>query len=344
MNKNMDLIEPSSPVTTTTVEHVASVSEVEIYDCSNPRTDFTTVVSATMFGDPDLVTSSELTALGDGFESTYNSIVFQTCDPYFRTIDAVEVYIPPQEDPVVRRRRLLNGHQPQNNSSSTSSSTSFHDKDNEKRKLQTKKKPFVSAYAVKGKCVGICPKENTLFGGGFGTRQRERRDAAAGSKAIGERVVTEQELRSWIQPDAATSAFSSFQRGLQLQFEQCTCATGSVADDIYSGPTVELMNAAYALKVEELIAQGDVVNVDTVEIAEETLLCKCSAPVDTSCAIPIVVPDMEGVVVLQHDQYPCNLDCEDFDAIFGIAGRRRQRKLHEIGCDRGVFVCPSEEL
>ena len=227
--------------------------------------------------------------------------------------------------------------------------------------LQAKKKPFTAGYAVKGSCVGLCPKENTLFGGGFGTRQRERR---AGASSIGpddttmgqERLLTDQEVRSWLlqsssassSPDAAAAAFSSsFQRGLQ-QEDQCTCATGSMADDRYSGPTIELMNQAYAITVDQLIAQGDVANVDSVEIKEEELLCRCSPPVSTSCAIPII-PTVEGVITLSRDEYPCNLDCDVFDEIFGLEERRRQRRrnerqLHDIDCDHGVFVWPVDAV
>jgi hypothetical protein len=75
----------------TIVSSVQNTLQVNPVNCSSQVVTFETEVAIDVSGNASSLTSSQLSALGQAFQDSYNTLAQQNCDPLFRTIESVQV-------------------------------------------------------------------------------------------------------------------------------------------------------------------------------------------------------------------------------------------------------------
>lgn len=218
----------------TSVQNVVRVSEGQMDgQCTADVATFESMFYADFVGQPGLLRSAEIALLEEGFASTYNDLIYNSCDSYFRSITDVQLI------PGVSRRRGLQatGVGNANNASD----------------IVTLQSEAPSVYLVTGQCRG-CPV------------------TGAGTFSLMNDAFRVRNLREGGKPFSfLIDAFSNSSQGVpdvvsrpvQRRLQECECAPGAFPNAPFA-PTAENFRMAYNVKIDQYNSAGTVTSVRSV--------------------------------------------------------------------------------
>jgi hypothetical protein len=225
---------------------VVRVAEPEIDSvCPADVVTFTSSIFADFQGRPDLLEDSEVATLEAGFRDTYNQLIFNSCDEYFRTIADVRLL------PGVTRRRLQ--------FTSVNNST-----------VPDLRSEAPSVYMITGQCRG-CPITSSgsfsLIDDAFRFRKLMGGDIPTKDTAVVPHYhygSLEEATQSFMKIESGhTSPRASSVGETQRRLQECACAPGATADAPYA-PGAEEFRTSYNAEITKYNQNGLVVNVQEV--------------------------------------------------------------------------------
>lgn len=239
------------------ITSVSQVTRVEEHDidatCSSDVSTFVSTVFADFAGRPEDLAPTEISTLEGGFKTTYDNLIFNSCDQYFRTISGVRL-IPG----VSGRRRKLQA----SNVGNAANSTDVPD-------LQSE---APSVYMVAGECRG-CPVRGggsfSLLDDAFRFRKLMvgNQEETVACYTYGKAVNGLPDIRELSLPAGEGDAITKI-RNEERRLEQCLCAPGAFPDAPFA-PKPEDFKVDYNSKIMEYNKKGEVEAVQEVTQIEE---------------------------------------------------------------------------
>jgi hypothetical protein len=229
------------------VNGLSEVIEAEGFSCPNAFSRYQQDVTIAFKGDPNALTETERQSLQNAFEKSYNRASFEVCDyPYFRSVIRTTL--------VTSQRRLQ-----------------F-----DKRRLQqgnTADDTFLATFVVDYQCQ--CSEERSLFEGNVGSSRTmpPRNTNSSVTSSVNRTTTTTAGNRTNSRNNTRSLYSTNLQRKVQQvssNLDACMCEANS--NTINNGTQPALTRDSFLTQfnvvVEELVAQGVLVNVEGISPSE----------------------------------------------------------------------------
>ncbi|CAB9500295.1 expressed unknown protein [Seminavis robusta] len=236
----------------TSFQTVVRTKEIEMDAvCSAEPQTFVSTVLVDFDGRPDLLGGSEVKTLEGGFMDTYNSLIFESCDQYYRSILRVRLI------PGVSRRRKKRSLQ------ATSVGNAANSSD-----IPDLQSEAPSVYMVTGSCRG-CPVSPTgtfsLVDDAFRFRKlMEGADDAEVMVPFYSYGSIAEAIKGFMSVGTTETSGEDCAGKTQRHLQECVCAPGTTADVPFA-PQANDFRLQYNDEIRRYNEEGTVVNVQGVE-------------------------------------------------------------------------------